>query len=266
MTGTSAMNGEASSATTAIVTIAAQHDGSRLAAVNPCLSEGRRLVRVPLGGLKLTNASATTTARNDTAFATNATEYPNAATVMPASAGPAMRPRFHSAELREAAARNSRFGTRSGRMACWNGPISADAEPCSVTNATSAPGLSWPPDTRIAISAAVAAAARFPIASTGRRGSRSASAPPMGESSPIGRNPPAATRTAHVALPVSEMTSAPTATVCIQEPTTEISPAVHSSVKLRWRNGRSDENPRSLSPAGVRSGVPATRSADLIRS
>jgi hypothetical protein len=118
MTGTSAMNGDANSATTAIVTMAAQHDGSRRAAVNPSRSEGSRLVRVPLGGLNRTNASATTTARNDTAFATNAIEYPNAATVIPASAGPPMRPRFHSAEFSEAAARNSRFGTRSGKMAC----------------------------------------------------------------------------------------------------------------------------------------------------
>jgi hypothetical protein len=74
MTGTSAMNGEASRATTAIVTMAAQHDGSRLAAVNPSRSEERRPVLMPLGGLNVTNASATTTARNDTAFATNATE------------------------------------------------------------------------------------------------------------------------------------------------------------------------------------------------
>jgi len=68
------MNGEASRATTAIVTMAAQHDGSRLAAVNPSRSEERRPVVMPLGGLNVTNASATTTARNDTAFATNATE------------------------------------------------------------------------------------------------------------------------------------------------------------------------------------------------
>jgi hypothetical protein len=136
------MNGEASSATTAIVTIAAQQEGSCLAALKPSLSEDIRLVRVPLGGLNFTNNSATTTARNDAALATNATGYPNAATVTPASAGPTMRPRFHSAELSEVAARNSSLGTRSGRMACWNGPIKAEADPCSVTSATSAPGLS----------------------------------------------------------------------------------------------------------------------------
>lgn len=68
------------------------------------------------------------------------------------------------------------------------------------------------------------------MTSTGRRGRRSASAPPTGDSTPIGRNAPAATRTAQVACPVSEMTSAPTATVCIQDPIVEMRPADHKSV------------------------------------
>ena len=83
------------------------------------------------------------------------------------------------------------------------------------------------------MAAAISPAARFPAAITGRRGSRSARAPPTGESSPIGRNAPAATSTAQLACPVREMTSAPTATVCIHEPMLEIRLAVHSTAKLR---------------------------------
>src|SRR5271170_5259259 len=124
------MNGEARKATTAMVPMAARQDGSRLAAVNPDRSAASKPDGWPPGGPKRTNASATTTARNDAAFATKATGYPKAATVAPARAGPAMRPRLNWAELREVAARNSECGTRSGRMACWNGPIRAEAEPC----------------------------------------------------------------------------------------------------------------------------------------
>ena len=131
------------------------------------------------------------------------------------------------------AARNSDRGTRSGRIAWVNGPMRAETEPCSVTRASRAYGPPWPSATRIAITAAITPAATFPAAITGRRGSRSASAPPTGESRPIGRNAPAATSTAQLAWPVREMTSAPTATVCIQVPTLETRPAVHRTAKLR---------------------------------
>lgn len=136
------MNGEARKATTAMVPMAAQQDGSPRAARRPDHSEASSRSERPAGGARRTNASAATTARNETALATNATGYPNAATVTPASAGPAIRPRLNCAEFSEIAARNSDCGTRSGRIACWNGPISADAEPCRVTSTTSAGGLS----------------------------------------------------------------------------------------------------------------------------
>ena len=60
-----------------------------------------------------------------------------------------------------------------------------------------------------------------------RLGMRSASVPPTGESSPIGKKPPAATTTAQVAFPVCATIRAPTATVCIQEPMTETMPPAH---------------------------------------
>ena len=70
-------------------------------------------------------------------------------------------------------------------------------------------------------------------ASTGRRGMRSARAPPTGASRPIGRNAPAATSAAQLACPVREITRAPTATVCIHEPTFDTRLADHSNAKFR---------------------------------
>ena len=52
------------------------------------------------------------------------------------------------------------------------------------------------------MTSATAPAARLPTTSAGRRGMRSASAPPTGDRTPIGRKAPAATSTAQVALPV----------------------------------------------------------------
>src|SRR5215469_3002164 len=74
ITGTRAMNGEARKATTAMLTIAAQHDGSRRAAAKPDRSAWVKPAEWPAGGARRTNASATTMARNDTALAVNAAE------------------------------------------------------------------------------------------------------------------------------------------------------------------------------------------------
>ena len=72
-------------------------------------------------------------------------------------------------------------------------------------------------------------ASRLPTTRAARRGMRSASAPPTGESNPIGKKAPAAITTAQVAFPVCATTSAPTATVCIHEPMTETMPPDHKS-------------------------------------
>ena len=73
MAGTRAMNGEAMRATTAMVTTADQQDGSVRATVKPWRSEASRLPWPrPAGGASRTNASAATTARNDTALASKA--------------------------------------------------------------------------------------------------------------------------------------------------------------------------------------------------
>src|SRR5258708_35453401 len=96
--------------------MAAGKDGSTRAGPKPDHSEASKPPDRPAGGARRTNARATTTARQDTAFATNATGYPNAATVAPARAGPTMRPRLNWAALREMAARHSECGPGSGRI------------------------------------------------------------------------------------------------------------------------------------------------------
>jgi hypothetical protein len=73
MTGTSAMNGDARKATSAIVPMAARHDGSARAAAYPDRSDASRPAGWPAGGASRTKPSASTTARNETALATNAT-------------------------------------------------------------------------------------------------------------------------------------------------------------------------------------------------
>ena len=74
MTGTSAMNGEAMMPTTAIVRIAAQQVGSARAAASPARSDENSPPLCARGGAgSRMKASAATTARNDTALATNAT-------------------------------------------------------------------------------------------------------------------------------------------------------------------------------------------------
>lgn len=65
------MNGAATNATTPMAMIAARHDGSARAAASPDQTDFSTLP-LPPGGLdSRTNMTATTTARNDAAFATN---------------------------------------------------------------------------------------------------------------------------------------------------------------------------------------------------
>ena len=73
MAGTSAMNGEAISATSPMVQTAAQQDGSRRATANPSRTDASSFPPRPAGGASRTKARATTTARKDTALASKAT-------------------------------------------------------------------------------------------------------------------------------------------------------------------------------------------------
>src|SRR5207248_5399669 len=75
-----------------------------------------------------------------------------------------------------------------------------------------------------------------------RRSTRSAMAPPTGENRPMGRKAAAATMPVHRLWCVFAVTRAPTATVCIHDPTLETRAALQIRAKLRWRSGRSDEN------------------------
>ena len=58
----------------------------------------------------------------------------------------------------------------------------------------------------------------------------------------MGRKVAAATRAAQVALPVSPVTRAPTATISIQVPMLDTKLALNSTAKSRWRRGRTEAN------------------------
>ena len=71
------------------------------------------------------------------------------------------------------------------------------------------------------------------VRSSSRRGTRSASAPPIGPSKPFGANPAASTRPLHVALFVLVCTRIPTATVSIHVPMFDVNAPLHSSANGR---------------------------------
>ena len=73
MAGTRAMKGEAITPTTAMEHTADQQPGSPRATANPSRSEASRLLPPPVPGARRTQASAATTARNETALAAKAT-------------------------------------------------------------------------------------------------------------------------------------------------------------------------------------------------
>ncbi len=117
----------------------------------------------------------------------------------PARAGPTTRPRFHWAWLSDMAASSCSSGTRSGNMAAYAGNPTPATHPAANTTTATAPG-----DARSVMDSAVRSTAHTIWAavmatSNRRRSSRSAMAPPMGPSSPMGKNPAAATSAVHPA-------------------------------------------------------------------
>ena len=114
--------------------------------------------------------------------------------------------RLNSAEFSDAAARNSDRGTRSGRIACWNGPTRAAAQPCG-DQAEQHHRAGGPRATRIAIATAMTPRPGCPRRAP-RRGSRSARPADRGDQAQ--RQERGRDEHRQVALPVCEMTSAPT--------------------------------------------------------
>src|SRR5437764_14783741 len=64
----------------------------------------------------------------------------------------------------------------------------------------------------------------------------------MGAKMPMGMKAAAATMPVHVLFPVASVTSAPTATVCIHDPTFDTRAADQISAKFFLRNGWSDDS------------------------
>jgi hypothetical protein len=95
--------------------------------------------------------------------------------------------------------------------------------------ATSAHDGAWPVAASTARSAANTASARVVAMSHRRRSSLSASAPPTGARTPMGMKAAAATRPVHSGLCDRVVTTTPSATVCIHEPTLDNSADIHTS-------------------------------------
>ena len=117
---------------------------------------------------------------------------------------------------------------------------SAVMHPPRNTSTVTAPGPATSSPTSTASSAANTVSPTVVSSSHLRRSTRSAMAPPTGDSKPMGTNAAAATSPVHLAWPVTSVTKTPTATVCIHEPMLETSAAPHTRAKFRWRRGRSD--------------------------
>ena len=160
-------------------------------------------------------------APKEAALMAKARLYEPRATTAAASAGPTTRPKFHCAELSETAPSRSSAGTSSGRREATNGMLVAVTQPATSTTAVTRPGDAWPVAVRTASKVARAASMRLAATRNRRRSRRSASAPPTGDSTPVGRKAAAATSAAHRLLPVTTATREPTATICIHVPTLE---------------------------------------------
>src|SRR5579872_3457097 len=116
----------------------------------------------------------------------------------------------------------------------------AAATPPKKATSTSAHDAAWPVAPRRASAAAKNASPTVVVMSHQRRSSRSARAPPTGESTPIGMNTAAATTPLHRGLWVRCVTTYASTTDCIHEPTLETNADDHTSAKLRDRSGRSE--------------------------
>ena len=115
---------------------------------------------------------------------------------------PAPRPRLYCADESAIAPGRSSTGTRSGRIA-WNAGKPSPAQmplPKAMIVSTGADG--WPITNNTVSSAASPVCTNVVAMSRSLRGSRSASAPPIGPKNAIGRNPAAAIVPVHAACPV----------------------------------------------------------------
>jgi hypothetical protein len=123
-----------------------------------------------------------------------------------ASMGPRKRPRLYCAEERLSALSRSSGGTTSASSAEKAGLISAPAQPLSSTTPSTAGTLRWWVKARAASTQASSVCMTVKRAMVRRRSKRSASAPPMGASTLVGKNMAAATAPVHAAEPVAWVT------------------------------------------------------------
>ena len=148
---------------------------------------------------------------------------PTAAMSRPASAGPTMRAPFMITLLRVTAL-VSRAGPTISNTKVWRvGMSKALTVPTASANPNTAAREAVPVATSRPRPNASAPESAWVMNSSRRLSTRSATTPPRGPTTSMGRNWHAMTRPSQAPLPVSCSTSQPRATVCIQVPLTETS-------------------------------------------
>ncbi len=193
---------------------------------------------------------------------------PPAAMTSPATAGPRTRAALTITEFRLTALRTDSGPTISTRKACRVGFSKASARPSSAARPSTC--QSWTVSVRVRTASTRARAPITACSATRRRrlSVRSATSPPYGPTSRIGRVCAAKVRPTHVADPVISRTSQAWATICIQVPTSEIDcPAkysrklgIDSAEKVSRRSAASRPAPRASSIAVMPPSSPTPRS------
>ena len=133
-----------------------------------------------------------------------------------------------------------RGGERSGRKQVFRGhqvgkqglverQPKATSQPPMATMPVTSPGVARPLITSSASDPATVASRMLATMRNSRRFSRSANAPPIGDSRPCGKKPATNASAAHARWCVCAATYEPTATVCIHDPVFEIIPDVHTN-------------------------------------
>ncbi len=147
---------------------------------------------------------------------------PTEAMSTPAMAGPTMRAPFMTTLLRVTALVR-RSGPTISNTKVWRAGMSkALTMPRASANAKTIQRRTDPVSTISPSTAARTPETAWVANRKWRLSTRSATTPPVGPSTSIGRNWKAITRPSHVPLPVSCSTSQPSATLCIHVPLTEM--------------------------------------------
>ena len=184
---------------------------------------------------------------------------PAAATTRPPTAGPTARARFMLTPLSAAACGSIERCTRSGWIACHDGPATALPHPRTKVSPSTTAGDVYPAKVRAVSVPAASSMASWAASSSRRRSTRSARAPDGSASRTTGRLIAVCTsdtRTGEVSI---RSHCAPT--VCIQVPTLDANCAIQSARNTgEDRRGAQGDAGPARAGAGAGGGGPAAAS------